>query len=450
MTALVFVDTNVLLYALDTAVPEKQRAAAAWRAELWRSRRGRVSYQVLQEFYVQALRKEPKRAELARAEVRDLFAWEPVAVDADVIQTAWGFQARFSLSFWDALIVAAAHTLQCRFLLTEDLSHGQDLGGVRVVNPFRVAPSELRDDPAECRDTRVSLSRAADTRLGALLALLLLAVNILSVASELGFLHKAKQVKEYDHWRYIEMARGPEGNPELQREPPYCFRLAVPALARGLMRLGLPENAAFYLITNAALFGFLLLLWLHLRDLGFSLPLRVTGLLRDRLHAGSRALVRVPVLDERPRGALPGDAGLLPRRAREVARRLGRQRRRRVRARDLRPRVPVRLPARAAPGAALLRGTRPDGRDRRAAVRDPRRDPQARHAQPARRFRCGDRRQHDLPPRPRARQPALRRDARRLRRAGAAACCSSRRACPPSCAATSTARSTCSPSTPRS
>jgi hypothetical protein len=125
----------------------------------------------------------------------------------------------------------------------------------------------------------VSLSRAADTRLGALLALLLLAVNVASVAAALGFLHKAKQVKEYDHWRYIEMARGAEGNPRLQREPPYCFRLAVPALARGLMRLGLSENPAFYAVTNAALFSFLLLLWLHLRDLGFSLPLRVTGLL---------------------------------------------------------------------------------------------------------------------------------------------------------------------------
>lgn len=147
MTALVFVDTNVLLYAVDAAVPEKQRAAAAWRAALWRSRRGRISYQVLQEFYVQALRKDPKRADLAQAEVRDLFAWEPIAVDADVIQGAWGLQARFSLSFWDALIVAAAQALQCRFLLTEDLSHGQDLGGVRVVNPFRMAPSSL-DDPA--------------------------------------------------------------------------------------------------------------------------------------------------------------------------------------------------------------------------------------------------------------------------------------------------------------
>lgn len=122
-------------------------------------------------------------------------------------------------------------------------------------------------------------SIAADTRLGALLALLLLALNVASVSSRLGFLHKPKQVKEYDHWRYIEMARGPQGRPALQQEPPYCFRLAVPALARGLGRTGLSENAAFWLLTNAALFGFLLLLWLHLRDLGFSLALRVTGLL---------------------------------------------------------------------------------------------------------------------------------------------------------------------------
>lgn len=122
-------------------------------------------------------------------------------------------------------------------------------------------------------------SRAADTRLGTLVAVLLLAVNVASVSARLGFLHKAKQVKEYDHWRYLEMARGPEGRRELQREPPYCFRLAVPALVRGLRRLGLSENAGFFVVTNAALFGFLLLLWLHLRDLGFGTALRVTALL---------------------------------------------------------------------------------------------------------------------------------------------------------------------------
>jgi hypothetical protein len=123
------------------------------------------------------------------------------------------------------------------------------------------------------------VTRSADIRLGALLALLVLAMNVLSVSARLGFVHRAKQVKESDHWRYIHMSRGDEGRRALQEEPPYCYRLAVPAAARGLVRLGLSENVAFYLLTSAALFGFLLLLWVHLYDLGFSTPLRVTGVL---------------------------------------------------------------------------------------------------------------------------------------------------------------------------
>jgi predicted nucleic acid-binding protein len=143
MSAPVFVDTNVLLYAVDTGDEVKHRAASAWRAELWRSRRGRLSYQVLQEFYVQAVRKSPQSAEAAEAEVRDLFAWDLVVVDAAVIEAAWHLRKRFSLSFWDALIVAAAKAAKCAYVLTEDLSDGQDLDGVRIVSPFRVAPPDL-------------------------------------------------------------------------------------------------------------------------------------------------------------------------------------------------------------------------------------------------------------------------------------------------------------------
>jgi hypothetical protein len=131
-----------------------------------------------------------------------------------------------------------------------------------------------------------------DLRLGALVALLVLGVNALSVSAHLGFLHKAKQVKEYDHWRYIHMARGEEGRPALQNEPPYCFRLAVPAAARVLVRAGLSENAAFYLLTSAVVFAFLLLLWVHLGDLGFSLPLRATGVL---LAGFTQGAVRWPL-----------------------------------------------------------------------------------------------------------------------------------------------------------
>lgn len=145
MSAPVFVDTNVLLYAVDEAEPGKHQAAKGWRDHLWRSRRGRISFQVLQEFYVQALRKNPKEKAAARAEVRGLLAWDPIPVDAGIVEGAWDLQDRYSLSFWDALIVGAAEAAQCGYLLTEDLAHDQVLSDVRVINPFKVAPASLDD-----------------------------------------------------------------------------------------------------------------------------------------------------------------------------------------------------------------------------------------------------------------------------------------------------------------
>jgi len=143
MTAPIFVDTNVLIYALDEADLEKQRAARAWRTELWKSGRGRISYQVLEEFYAKVTQKWPGARQHARAEVRDLLAWQPVAVDAGILERAWRIQDRYQLSFWDALIVAAAKSATCRYLLTEDLQAEQDLDGVLVINPFLHDPTSL-------------------------------------------------------------------------------------------------------------------------------------------------------------------------------------------------------------------------------------------------------------------------------------------------------------------
>ena len=144
-TAPVFVDSNVLVYVRDLADGDKQAQAAAWMAELWRSHRGRVSSQVLTEFYLnvtQKLRPGLDR-EIARADVRALSAWQPVPLDEQVFDQAWHVQDRYGLSFWDALIVGAARVCNCAYVLTEDLQDGQELAGVRVMNPFQHGPDEI-------------------------------------------------------------------------------------------------------------------------------------------------------------------------------------------------------------------------------------------------------------------------------------------------------------------
>lgn len=141
----VFVDTNVLVYARDASEPAKQPRARAWMEALWRSRTGRISVQVLEEYYVTVTSKldpglDPSEA---RSDVRSLSAWRPLPLDGDLVEGAWEIEDRRGFAFWDALIVAAARRSGCRHLLSEDLQDGQDLGGLEVVDPFLTAPAEL-------------------------------------------------------------------------------------------------------------------------------------------------------------------------------------------------------------------------------------------------------------------------------------------------------------------
>jgi predicted nucleic acid-binding protein len=145
MTAPVFVDTNVLVYSRDARDAAKHQRAREWVEFLWDTKRGRVSRQVLHEYYVTVTRKlrPGLPAEEARSDVRTLFHWL-TAVDPEVvIESAWTFQDRCSLSFWDALILAAAQSMGCGFLLSEDRPAGQELEGIRVVSPFLTRPPEL-------------------------------------------------------------------------------------------------------------------------------------------------------------------------------------------------------------------------------------------------------------------------------------------------------------------
>ena len=142
MTATVFVDTNVLVYARDASETVKQPKAEQWMRHLWHARSGRLSFQVLNEFYVTVTDKLAPglgRAE-ARKEVVSLFAWRPIPTDHRVLEGAWNLQDRYQLSWWDSLIVASARVAGCRYLLTEDLQHQQELEGLTVLDPFAVPP----------------------------------------------------------------------------------------------------------------------------------------------------------------------------------------------------------------------------------------------------------------------------------------------------------------------
>jgi predicted nucleic acid-binding protein len=143
MSGLVFVDTNVLLYAVDETDQQKQERARAWREWLWETRRGRLSFQVLQEFYSNVCRKWPKAKSTARLEIEDLLRWKPVSVSGALLQSGWQLQDRYGFSFWDALIVAAAKVSPCGFLLSEDFQSGLNIDGLLIVNPFRTRPDQI-------------------------------------------------------------------------------------------------------------------------------------------------------------------------------------------------------------------------------------------------------------------------------------------------------------------
>jgi len=138
MTGKVFVDTNILIYAHDKDAGAKQRRAAERLRKLWDSELGRLSTQVLQEFYVNVTRKikKPLGLGLAREIVRNYGLWVESPISPRTIVRASEISEIWSLSFWDSMIVAAAEQDGAAELLSEDLHPGQVIAGVQVVNPF--------------------------------------------------------------------------------------------------------------------------------------------------------------------------------------------------------------------------------------------------------------------------------------------------------------------------
>lgn len=137
MTALHFLDTNILLYSIggDLAEAAKRDLAIA----LLDRDAGALSVQVLQEFYVQATRPTRPDAiphEIAAGLIRTWTRFRVQDITLPILTRALRIRAAEGFSYWDSAIIAAALALGCRTLYTEDMGHGREVEGVTIVNPF--------------------------------------------------------------------------------------------------------------------------------------------------------------------------------------------------------------------------------------------------------------------------------------------------------------------------
>ncbi|MDI7276818.1 MAG: PIN domain-containing protein [Anaerolineae bacterium] len=133
-----FVDTNVLVYAHDASAGDRHARARRLIEHLWQARQGCLSTQVLQEFCVVSTRKGPRpldHEKVARI-IAQLSQWRVHRPSVDSILSAMRVQARYRISFWDALIIQSALELGCTTIWSEDLNRGQAFETVTVANPF--------------------------------------------------------------------------------------------------------------------------------------------------------------------------------------------------------------------------------------------------------------------------------------------------------------------------
>jgi len=134
-----FLDTNILVYAHDRSAGAKHKRARAVVEQLWHSGQGVLSTQVLQELCVNLRRKatRPLHIEETRRLIQDYLSWEVVVNSPGSVVQALDLEARYRISFWDALILHAAEMAGATVLYSEDLAGGQSYGSIRVINPLR-------------------------------------------------------------------------------------------------------------------------------------------------------------------------------------------------------------------------------------------------------------------------------------------------------------------------
>ena len=136
MSVDVFLDTNILVYAVTS--DEKEQTKRQRAVEIIETEDFAISAQVLQEFYVTVTRKlaEPLTPGQALAWVEELELFPCVAIEPSLIKIAIEISVRYQTTYWDAAIIAAAESINIPRLYSEDLNHGQWYGSVEVLNPF--------------------------------------------------------------------------------------------------------------------------------------------------------------------------------------------------------------------------------------------------------------------------------------------------------------------------
>ena len=138
MPGKVFLDTNIIVYAHDTASPDRRAKSQAILFESLRNGTGVISSQVLSEFFVTITQKvkQPMSSAAAKKEIVLLSTLATVDIDATLVVEAVNIKERWQLSYWDSLILAAAERAGCGTVYSEDMSDGQHYGSLVVCNPF--------------------------------------------------------------------------------------------------------------------------------------------------------------------------------------------------------------------------------------------------------------------------------------------------------------------------
>lgn len=133
----IFIDTNILIYSLDNSDETKKNSARNMLKNLIKNHQLVISTQVIQEFYITATKKLNVDVIIAKSIINSFQNFEIVTVNFDFINNAIDCSILNMLSFWDSLIIVSAQFSKCSEIYTEDLNSGQNILGVKIINPFK-------------------------------------------------------------------------------------------------------------------------------------------------------------------------------------------------------------------------------------------------------------------------------------------------------------------------